>query len=460
MPNNQQKFFFAPFGKTGRDEFFSTILGDPSDITLESEQALQKQGIDLSRVPRGVRAAIPASQLQVLKNDDGDLTDTDDGRVDPVDFGRFDTGFKSRFQIESERLGGLPQEVTPEREQDIFAAERARVQDAIDTVNELFASEFEEAAEEARGRRGSLRAIQAGAGLIGGSFAEAQKGRLGELSARVRRNITARKKQAVQTILQGVDERADRKIEAERTLALENREAFLDFLEKEQTDAREQVEVLGRTGMTVEELPDDVFRNMLEQTGYSEFEFQTILNDAQPDEQKIDFKFEFRNGKAFGTGFNPATNQLEFIEQDLPEGFEQVEGRYTEKVMPDGTLLFFPDEIDPTKPLDEQVIQFGAKGQFAKPKAPKSILKNDQLIALRASGISSEVANAIAEDILAGKDREEMIGELEQLGLGAETLDTFDRIVNITGLQASTQFNAGGGFNITIDDINKAIEQE
>ncbi|MFA5130713.1 MAG: hypothetical protein WC477_07445, partial [Patescibacteria group bacterium] len=39
---------------------------------------------------------------------------------------------------------------------------------------------------------------------------------------------------------------------------------------------------------------------------------------------------------------------------------------YSSTMTPDGTLVFTPKQIDPTKPLKDQVLVYGAEGQFAK----------------------------------------------------------------------------------------------
>jgi len=43
---------------------------------------------------------------------------------------------------------------------------------------------------------------------------------------------------------------------------------------------------------------------------------------------------------------------------------------YSSTMTPDGTLVFTPKQIDPTKPLKDQVLVYGNEGQFAKEQAP------------------------------------------------------------------------------------------
>lgn len=279
-----------------------------------------------------------------------------------LEFLRYESPFEkeTRARLESAEKNKL----TPADEQRIREQERAQVQAQIDAINTMFAGEFKKAEREGANRLGSITAIQARGNLMGSDFEVAQREKGVEINADIRRGIETRQNLEIQKLFEKVDDRVTKKVEAENTLRKENATGYLKFLEQQQNEAREDIKTLAAGGISLDKLSKDQFTNLLKDTGYDEFTLRAIHN-ANKKENKIDYKFELKNGKVFGYGVDPTDGQLKFIEKEAPAGFATATGgKYSEKVTPDGTMLLIPDTIDPNKPIDQQVIMFGKEGQF------------------------------------------------------------------------------------------------
>lgn len=283
--------------------------------------------------------------------------------------------YKSSYQSEAEQYyaGQNRNLLTPQGEEEIRNAERLRVQSQIDAINASYANLIREEQRQGEARLGSNRAINARGGLVGSDFGEAQKQETRGRTNTIVGGLEAQKRAEIGSLFERVESRAADIIKEKNQLARQDAQGYLKYLQEKQTEARSDIMEFAKSGVSLDQMSKEQFNALLEQSGYDPFTLKAIYNANKPKDQQTQFKYEFKAGKAFGYGVNPTTGKMEFMEQDLPEGFAQAmtggSQKYSEKVTPDGTLVLIPDEIDPSKPLDGQVLIFGKEGQF---KAPRS----------------------------------------------------------------------------------------
>jgi hypothetical protein len=165
-----------------------------------------------------------------------------------------------------------------------------------------------------------------------------------------------------------IDKRTGEETASKTAAALKGRTDYISFLKENRDAARDDVVKLAKTGAikSLSELSDEDYQKLLDQTGYDEATAKHVFNANLPSKQKTDYTFKVEGNKLIAYGIDPATNQVDVIEKELAD---TVPPNYKTTITPDGTLIFTPDKIDPSKPIEEQVIMYGSEGQFIKPKS-------------------------------------------------------------------------------------------
>jgi len=283
------------------------------------------------------------------------------------------TGVKSRYTAptegtyETEQARYLADVTVPVNAEEIRRQKVDQAQAQIDAINKRF--DVAVAAEEKAGvgYMGQTRAAASRGGVLGSDFGASQ---LSETERQNRANIdavNAKRNLELTAVWDKIDQRAIDEVNRKSEAALKGRESYINFLKETRDEARTDFTSLAKLGQikSLSELNDEDYQKLLTQTGYDEATAKLVFNANLPSQQKTDYQFKIEGNKLIAYGIDPMTNQVDVIEKQLEDN---VPANYKPTVLPDGTLIFTPDKIDPSKDLKDQVIMYGAEGQFIKPK--------------------------------------------------------------------------------------------
>lgn len=243
---------------------------------------------------------------------------------------------------------------------------RDRMQAQIDAIDKEYASIFSQEDIAAQGRMGQTRAINAQSGNMGSDIGAANMDGTSAQNLRVRAALEAEKSQKIQSVYAKIDQSARDEIKAKKEEALGNAKAYIDYLQTQQDTSREGIKTLAAGGVSLDQLSTDQYQKLLKGSGLDDFTFKAYYNENKPAGQKIDYKYEIKDGKMIAYGIDPATNKPVMISSDLPAGYPTgtTNGSYKTQFAPNGQLLLIPENFDPSKSLDSQIIK---AGNYAKP---------------------------------------------------------------------------------------------
>jgi len=290
----------------------------------------------------------------------------------------------SRYQKEAktyyEGLDRTPP--TPDEEAKIREEMRKAVQAQIDAIEKVYKDMLAQERVRGQERLGMTRAMAAAGGLLGSPMGEAQRQKTVALNKAQEQALQNEKQAKIAAILAKADERAERKIELEKAKAEKNEKEYLDYLRNTQEQARKDMLGLAQSGLSLSRLKSQVdtgdygktyYEQLLEETGYSPLQFDTIYNNALDRATRIDYKYDIRtdadgNVKVFAYGVDPLTNKL--VTETYDTGIKvppKTEKDWKQFFAPDGTLMLFNERTGEWK------IAPGTKeGQFAKPEKPSA----------------------------------------------------------------------------------------
>lgn len=199
------------------------------------------------------------------------------------------------------------------------------------------------------------RAINVAAGLGGSDFAsanaaEAEKGGKSAIDA-----LNRERAAKVGVILGNIDQRAYDEIKDATAQASTNAKDKVDYLQGKQTEAKADLKTLASSNVPLDQLSDDQYQKLLKQSGYDDFTFKMVYNAARASASKVDYTWKVAGNKIFGYGIDPLTNKISTVETDVPGG---IPSDYHPTVLDNGTILFYPDTLDPNKPVKDQVLTY------------------------------------------------------------------------------------------------------
>ena len=274
-----------------------------------------------------------------------------------------------------EGMEGL--DVTPpteEEEKGLKEHYTGLAQAQIDAINKIYAgliTREEKAGEE---RLGQTRAMGARAGLLGSPMGAAQMARTEKLTAESIKAVQAEQDYKIQTILGRVDERTEAEIRRRKDESTANMENYMNYLKTNLEENKADYAGLAESGVTLARMKvnKDYYEQALEEVGMSEFSFDLWYESRMPKTQQSDYseiQYE-KNGNMWlkRIAFDPDTGTKKEYNYDLGLPWPAVATQYKHVQLDDGTVIFIPEDFDPSKPLSEQIIQYGAKGKFAKPE--------------------------------------------------------------------------------------------
>lgn len=313
-------------------------------------------------------------------------------------------------QVES-YFAGL--DITPptgEEQKTIREQMAEQVQSQIDLIEQTYARLIRGEEVAGRERFGRTRALISGAGILGTPMGAAAKERTAEFT---REQIAFREQERetkIAILLEKVDVRATEEIEARRQEALGQAEAYITYLQGKQEEIRETWSGFAKSGqipLTRMKENEEYYQQALNEMGMDEFAFDLWYESQMPTPQQPDYtevQYE-KDGNIWlkRMAFDPLTGEKTEYNYDL--GLPYISGgvEYTTKILDDGTVLLLPKKFDPTKSLEEQIVQYGKRREFAKPIKPEEVegveFSPDDRGRLGVAGFSNDDINQLQEGI-------------------------------------------------------------
>lgn len=243
------------------------------------------------------------------------------------------------------------------------------VQSQIDQIKSSYVGILANEKNRGENRSGQTRAINARSGVLGQDFGNAAAEKTNTLNDENMKAIEAERDLKIVGILSKVNADAEAKVQNEKNRAAKNSEDYLSYLKTSQESSRANALGLARAGMDVEKLTDDEYNKLIETTGFSPQELKDYFVLNKPADKELTSGTV--GNRYYSVSQDPITGQKKTSYVELPFAVPE---EYTTQKLDDGTVLFVPKKIDPTKKLDEQILSYGV---HAKPVTPKSSTVKD-----------------------------------------------------------------------------------
>jgi hypothetical protein len=267
-----------------------------------------------------------------------------------------------------------------------------RMKGELDAIEERYTNLAAQEVQTGLDRSGRTRALMSRSGLMGSGRGDAQSQKTENLNKDSMKALMAEKGAEIQSAYGRIDERSRQAVADARTIANDKRDEYQAGLKARRDEARADLDVFGAGGMTADELdPQDLTELMRDSGLGSKFLVEAYLNGKRPEGAKTNYQYKTVGNKIIAYGVN-AQGELVTMEDELP--FSVPEG-YKSVATDDGRFVFIPENIDPSIPLEEQVMIYGAEGEFSKP--------GDQETEQLYSGLSSPTATAVRAKVNAFK---------------------------------------------------------
>lgn len=255
---------------------------------------------------------------------------------------------------EESYFGSLPKNVD---ENAVRESVRARMQAEVDAVNVMADRMAAQQRTENEGQYSRVRALNVGAGLAGSDFASAHASNA-ETKGNAALEMIERERAAnVGAVLGRIDARAVEEVRLAKEEARQGTKDYIDFLKGRQTEARDDLKMLAQSGARLEDLAPEQKESLLKQSGYDNFTLEMVYNNARRSAEKIDYQWKTVGNQLIGYGIDPLTGEVKTVEKELPTG-AGVPANYKPQVLDNGTIVFYPETIDPTKPIKDQIVTY------------------------------------------------------------------------------------------------------
>ena len=231
------------------------------------------------------------------------------------------------------------------------------IQGEVDAINAAYASIVSGVRREGEGLVGGARALSARSGTLGSDFGNAEMSRARGV---VEENVAAKESEKaakISAIFSKANTRANDLVEQQKKDAASNTEAYRTYLKGAKEDARNDVKALATSGVSLEDLTDDEYKKLIDQSGYTEPIFKAVYNANLPANQKREYHYEKVGNNLIAVSMNPVTKKLEreSFAGAVPEGYDEF------TVTTDGTPLFINKSTGEAK-----VAEGFTEGQFSK----------------------------------------------------------------------------------------------
>ena len=260
-------------------------------------------------------------------------------------------------------------DVGTQREMQKKAAEEAlntRLLDIENRVSQKLAEEQKLGERELARTRG----INVRSGLQGSTFGEAFRTMTEEKTKEAKEQVRqmgdierAKAQSDFNTALTQFDERATARLDALR----QERSGLIlkryELSKQDQQAAQENLKTFASSGrVTIDQMKSTgALDEFSKQLGKTPQETELLFNSYLPKEQASDYKFQEVGSDVYVWQFDPITRQFKRrTDLDITGGAKGLQ-EYDAKEI-GGALYLVPKKIDPTKPLDKQVLTFGGTG--------------------------------------------------------------------------------------------------
>jgi len=276
---------------------------------------------------------------------------------------------KDPFQAYMEALSPEALLNRAQNTRDQFASER---QSQLDAIRDKYTRQIEEEQEMGAEDLARQRSINLRAGLAGSDFGAAAKS---QVRQNTRKNVTALEANRdieIGNTLNQIEQLAQARVTQDQNVlqqGFQNITQIQQLQQQQQTQARDLVKQLGESGLDMETIKNkdpDLYDQIVTSSGLGEVQAEALMNNARTQAEKIDYTWKVVGNKVLGYGIDPRTGTIKQVSQDLDV---EIPPEYSPSFAPDGTLMFIPDNFDPTKPFNEQVI---IGGNYAKPETASS----------------------------------------------------------------------------------------
>lgn len=252
----------------------------------------------------------------------GTATNTSPVATSPVR--RFTSNAAGTYEGEREKIIGSL-DITPPDEtekQRIRDEQLKAVQSQLDAIDSATSVMLADEATRATERTGRGRAINARSGVLGSDMGERRAGDIEAVNKQGREAILAAQEAKKVAVLDKAATRAAELAENAKNEALKNADTYLNFLATKQTEARTDVKAMASAGVTLDQLSNDEYQTLLDQSGYgSQFLFDAVYNSQLPANAKKEYEYvNLGSGKV--VRFNKAGGAPEYFDYSVPEGFQ------------------------------------------------------------------------------------------------------------------------------------------
>lgn len=274
------------------------------------------------------KATPPAGTVRYVLNPDGKSYSPESPTGNPI----IDSGIRRHVTPSSDPsyasaaekyFSGLDITTPDATEQEKIRQDTLRqIQAQLDTIDAAYAGKLAAEVVRGTGRSGQGRSINARSGLLGSDMGAQRDASITEINKGAEEAIRNEQAAAKAAVLDKANQRAFEQIQLETTKALTNAGQYLTFMQQKQTEARADIGILAKAGVTLDQLDDNEYAKLLNQSGYgSEFLFGAVYNSQLPANAKRDYEYvNLGGGKV--AAFDKLTGKPTLYDYSIPEGYQ------------------------------------------------------------------------------------------------------------------------------------------
>lgn len=388
------------------------------------------------------------------------------------------------FSPQSELPQDLFQPMKTRSLEEIRAEQLKQAQALIDATQQVYLDELSRLKDEGKARLGQTSSMAVGAGLAGSPFMQAQENKTQDYNNRIVGAKEAERRAEIASIMSAAFQRSTEQYDRERSRALQERQQYTSELDRYQDDIKSRQEAnktaaissiknIAAGGLSLSDLDQNQYQDLLSKSGLSDFEAKAIFNSNTPQAQG---KTEVQGDQLVTYYVDPKTGKPTFSATKLPDSVLASKPADLQVITTDEGVFVF----DKSKPkLDAQgnyimqrvgaapkksgedqqkIVKIGGidyvqnpDGTFSLPQLPPQV--NTQAVerAQEAKAIVDEIVGnedlndefgfAMGKSFLSGTDRQVLESKVERLkallttenlqlmkGLGAMSEKEFDNL--------------------------------
>lgn len=211
---------------------------------------------------------------------------------------------------------------TADEQQKIRDQALSDVQRQLDAIDASAASQLSEANSRGTTRLGSARAINARSGVLGSDMGARRTDSVEAVNAQERNAIEAWRGAQKAAVFDKANQRAADLIAAEKDRAMQNADTYVKYLAQQQDAARSDMKALAGAGVGLDQLSDQEYKTMLDQSGYKDsLLFDAVYNASLPKNQQNDYTYmNIGNGKVIRYDKNGGEPQM--FDYSVPDGYQ------------------------------------------------------------------------------------------------------------------------------------------